>query len=129
MIGKQMGFWSAYWRAAGVAWLILAVSTVTATLVWPSFSPTGDMLVLSVLFVPYVFAATLVLGGLGLGVLHLLRWKRLPCYQGTGFVLGALVACALLYWTGPLFLAGGATLFGMMGLAAATTFRHARPPT
>ena len=121
-----MDFWRAYLRAAVAAWAILVIAFVTAS--GFGWGPLFDGLVLAVFAIPHVFIVTLAAGAAGLWVLKLLAWKRLPCYVGTGLVLGALPAYALLGATDPPTIAGGMALFAVMGAAAAGTYWLARRP-
>lgn len=125
---RKVGFWSAYLRASCVASLILVVALHAAGLADPELALVWDVAVLAPWIVCYVLLFTLGLGSVGLCVLRSLRWVRLPCYAGTGLVLGSLLPGLLFVATGEPNFAAACLLFGTAGAAAATAFWSARPP-
>lgn len=121
-----MGFNAAYLRASLAASAVLLAFLLLAGLADPEYVRLADLLALGPVLVLYVFGFTLLLGSIGLRVVQVLGWERLPCYAGVGFVLGAGLAGVLFVMTRPLYVAGAALLFGVMGSIAASLFWHLR---
>ncbi|HYJ80889.1 MAG TPA: hypothetical protein VEW03_14855 [Longimicrobiaceae bacterium] len=119
-----MAFLRAYLMAAAAAWAILAMIVAGSGVIYGGFPLLMNPTLILVVAIPYVLGYALAACAVGLGVLRLFTWTRLPYYVGLGGVLGALPAVTFLDGAGPLEAAVGM----IMGAAAAAAFWFARRP-